>query len=51
VVLEGFTNFDPLANVSATSDGALLDLGNGATVLFVGLLPNELNAAGIDIVA
>ena len=52
VVLEGFgADFDPLDNLSATSSGTTLDLGGDDQVLFLGLLPNELNAANFLVTA
>jgi len=45
VVLEGFdAGFDPLANISQSNLGAVLDLGSGNEVLFFGLAANELGA-------
>ena len=52
VVLEGFgADFDPLDNLSAGTSGTTLDLGGGNQVLFLGLLPNELNAANFLVTA
>ncbi|MDE5455722.1 CHRD domain-containing protein [Bradyrhizobium sp. CSA112] len=51
-VLEGFgADFDPLDNLSASASGTTLDLGEGNQVLFLGLLPNELNAANFLVTA
>ena len=45
VRLEGFgAGFDPLANLTATTSGTLLDLGAGGSVLFLGVRPTELLA-------
>ncbi|MEH2622880.1 serralysin [Bradyrhizobium sp. AZCC 1719] len=52
VVLEGFgADFDPLDNLSAGASGTTLDLGGDNQVLFLGLLPNELNAANFLVTA
>ncbi|KRQ99873.1 CHRD domain-containing protein [Bradyrhizobium valentinum] len=51
-VLEGFgADFDPLDNLSASASGTTLDLGEGNQVLFLGLLPTELNAANFLVTA
>jgi serralysin len=45
VVLAGFgASFDPLANLSATPTGAVLDLGDSGQVVFLGRLVNEFAA-------
>jgi Ca2+-binding RTX toxin-like protein len=45
VQLIGFdAGFDPLANLSDTTSGAVLDLGDAGEVLFFGLLANEFSA-------
>ena len=52
VVLEGFgADFDPLDNLSAAASGTTLDLGEGNQVLFLGLLPAELDAANFLVTA
>ena len=52
VVLDGFgADFDPLDNLSATSSGTTLDLGEGNQVLFLGLLATELDAANFLVTA
>jgi serralysin len=46
VVLGGFeAGFDPLANLSATTSGTVLDLGDAGQVTFLGRLVNEFDAA------
>ena len=45
VRLEGFgAGFNPLANLTATTSGTLLDLGAGGSVLFLGVRPEEFSA-------
>jgi serralysin len=52
VVLEGFgADFDPLDNLSGGASGTTLDLGGGDQVLFLGLLPTELEAANFLVTA
>ena len=52
VVLFGYDeDFDPLANLSQTSQGAVLDLGDGDGVVFLGRLVAEFNADDFSIIA
>jgi hypothetical protein len=45
VQLIGFdAGFDPLANLSDTTSGAVLDLGDAGEVRFFGRLANEFSA-------
>jgi hypothetical protein len=49
--LVGFdTSFDPLAALSATAQGAELDLGQGDSVLFLGRTVAEFSANDFQIV-
>ena len=51
VVLVGFgEDFDPLANLSATPSGTMLDLGEAGRVEFFGRLVNEFSAADFDVI-
>ena len=50
VRLVGFGGFDPLANLSQTAEGTLLDLGDGDGVLFTGRLVAEFTAGDFDLV-
>ena len=51
VQLVGFDeSFDPLAGLSATTQGAVLDLGQGDSVLFLGRTVAEFSADDFQIV-